>query len=332
MNERAPTLLDVAQHAGVSTATVSRVLNGGPVRDTTALRVRNAVHDLGYLPNQVARGLATGRSDVVGILAPDLVGPLNAAIARGVEDALESRGMHAVVMTDHRDASRERARIRTLLARRVDGLILIGSQLGDDDLADLVGATPIVHVGSERNEMHPTYPEVRVDNEGGMARVLERLARLGHRSIAHLAGPRRDGAERRDAIERLAPSFGLTLRRIVDTDFSEEGGYLAGLTLLEDPQVSAVLCANDRSAVGLYRAARERGRRLAHDLTVVGFDDLPWSAYLEPPLATLRQPSRDMGRIAAERLLDDPSYETWSGVRSVLPNLVERASLAPPSP
>ncbi|MDZ7708197.1 MAG: LacI family DNA-binding transcriptional regulator [Trueperaceae bacterium] len=177
MTERArvPTMHDVAREAGVSTATVSRVVNGARVRPATARTVREAMHRLGYVPNQVARGLVTGRSDVVGVLVPDLVGPLNAAVARGVEDALEARGMHAVVVTDHREPERERARLRMLVARRVDGLVLIGSQLPDAEIRDAVGDTPVVLVGAEHERTE--LPEVRVDNRAGIDAALRIVAR-----------------------------------------------------------------------------------------------------------------------------------------------------------
>jgi len=323
---------DVARAASVSTATVSRVLNGGRVRPSTARTVQRAVERLGYVPNRVARGLVTGRSDVVGVLVPDLVGPLNAAVARGVEDELEARGMHAVVVTDHRDAYRERTRIETLVSRRVDGLILIGSQLADDELRAVAGSTPVVHVGAERPPQpgDDALPEVSVDNRAGIDAALELLARAGHSRIAHLAGPRRDGRERAAAIEELAGSHGLHLVAVAKSDFSEEGGLEAGHLLLEQGGFSAVVCANDRSAVGLYAAARERGLSLPHDLSVVGFDDLPWSAYLDPPLTTLRQPSREMGRLATARLLDPAASDAWNGARKLIPETIRRASVTTP--
>jgi LacI family transcriptional regulator len=332
VSERAATMHDVAREAGVSTATVSRVLNGGRVRPGTARSVERAMRRLGYVPNRVARGLVTGRSDVVGVLVPDLVGPLNAAVARGVEDVLEERGLHAVVMTDHREAERERERLATLVARRVDGLVLIGSELGDDDIHATVGATPVVHVGAETP--HGDLPEVRVDNAAGIEAELAHLAAAGHRRIAHLAGPRRDGRERREALERLAPAMGLELVAVEDGAFSEEGGLRGGRALLRRDGFSAVVCGNDRSAVGLYAAARERGLRLPDDLAVVGFDDLPWSAYLDPALTTVRQPSREMGRAAAARILDAEGEGAWTGVLTLTPELVDRASVAraPPSP
>lgn len=316
----------------MSTATVSRVLNGGPVRESTATAVHEAMHRLGYVRNRVARGLVTGRSDVVGVLVPDLVGPLNASVARGVEDALEARGLHAVVMTDHRDAERERQRLQTLVARRVDGLILIGSLMDDAAVRRAIGTTPIVHVGAERTtdgSLDP-LPEIRVDNRAGIDALLRVLADAGHTRIAHLAGPRRDGQEREAAVHALAPKHGLQVVVQRSADFSEEGGLAAGRELLDAGGFSAVVCANDRSAVGLYGAARERGLRLPHDLSVVGFDDLPWSGFLAPGLTTARQPSREMGRQAAERLFAEHHDDRWTGCRTLQPTLVNRESVAPP--
>lgn len=330
MSERAPTLHDVARDAGVSTATVSRVLNGGPVSPNTASLVQDVVARLGYVPNQVARGLVTGRSNVFGVLIPDLVGPLNAAIARGVEDALEQRGMHAVIMTDHREAEREANRVAALVARRVDGLVLIGSQLDDDTLYESIGTTPVVHVGAETTPNADRYPEIRIDNSAGMAKALEALKELGHKEIAHLAGPRRDGKERREALLKLAPQYGITITHVLDTDFSEEGGLEAGRSLLANDDFTAVVCANDRAAAGLYIAARERQLRLPQDLSVIGFDDLPWSSYLSPPLATLSQPAREMGRLAAECVLAPEEHEAWRGTRTLDPAFIARDSLASP--
>ncbi|MDZ7708198.1 MAG: substrate-binding domain-containing protein [Trueperaceae bacterium] len=153
----------------------------------------------------------------------------------------------------------------------------------------------------------------------------------GHRDVAHLAGPRRDGRERLDAVRELAPRHGVRLIAVAEADFSESGGLTAGRELLDRGGFSAVLCSNDRTAVGLYAAARERGLRFPRDLSIVGFDDLPWSAYLDPALTTVRQPSREMGRVAAERILDPDASTAWQGERTLVPEPVERASVAPPT-
>lgn len=326
---------DVARTASVSIATVSRVLNGGLVRAGTASKVRRAMSDLGYVRNRVARGLVTGRSDTVGVMVPDLVGPLNAAVARGVEDALDARRMDAVIVTDHREAARELRRLEGLVSQQVDGLVLVGSLLSDEVIRSVVGPTPVVHVCAEREprDADDPLPEVRIDDRAGIDAALAALARAGHVRIAHLAGPRRDGRERAEAVRELVGSYGMELITCRDTDFTEEGGVRDGRALIGDGSFTAVMCADDRIAVGLYAAANERGMRLPDDLSIVAFDDLPWSAYLNPSLTTVRQPSREMGRLAAERLFADRPDAMWTGCRTLRPELIERASVAsPPSP
>ena len=330
MSEGPPTVYDVARHAGVSTATVSRALNGKAVRPDTASLVHEVAQRLGYVPNQVARGLVTGKSYALGVMVPDLLGPLYAAMARGVEDALEAHGMHAVIASDHRNVEREAKRLEALVARQVDGVVLIGSQLDDRRLAEVLGATPVVHVGAESTPNPKLHPEIRIDNRAGMAKILAALESRGHRDVAYLSGPRRDGRERLEALSTLAPSHGVTITRVVATDGTEEGGTQAGRDLLSATGYTAVVCANDRAAAGFYVAARERRLEIPRDLSVVGFDDVPWSQYLTPPLATLRQPAREMGRIAAERLLAPKRHGRWLGPRTLDPEFIDRDSLAPP--
>lgn len=322
---RRPTIIDVAHSAGVSTATVSRVLNGGRVTDDTRETVERAIHQLGYRRNSVARSLVTGRSGVVGVLIPDVVGPLYADIARGIEEALRPHGMQAMMVTDNRDREREIASIELLLSRQIDGLIDIGSQLDDAELHRLAGDLPVVLI--QRESSGSGIPLVSLDNRRGIAAALDHLFDHGHRHIAHIAGIRRDGAERRSAFVAVLERRGLDSSRVFAGDSTEACGAAAAAWLERHPEVTAVVCSNDRSAFGLYRPLKERGIPIPGDISVIGFDDLPWGAYLDPPLTTIRQPGRELGRLAAEQLLGGAA-RTPAAPHLVQPTLIERESVA----
>lgn len=303
---RKPTIMDVAREAAVSTATVSRVLNKNQrVADATRARVMAAIESVGYRFNGLARTLVTGRSGIVGIVIPDIAGVLYSQIARGIEDVLDPQGMHIAIATSDRDESKEARAISQLLSRKVDGLVLIGSRLEEHELTEVLdAATPTVLMQREvsgSREDH-TGTELLLDNTGGTRQALEHLLAAGHVNIVHIAGVRHDGFERRVAYEEFM--FAHSLPSItIQSDSTEEGGYTAYRLLTEFPETTAVYCSNDRIAVGLYRALAEEGKRIPDDLSIIGFDDLPWCAYLNPPLTTIRQDGRAMGRAAGRAVV-----------------------------
>lgn len=322
MSRRNLTILDVASAAGVSTATVSRALNGGKISGRAQRRVEDAVRALGYQRNTLARGLVTGKTGVVGVSVPDVLGPLYAQMARGIEDVLTPLGMQYTFVTSSRDREREAAATRFLLEQQVDGLILIGGQLSASELTALIGSRRAVLVQREADAT--PYPTLSLDNAQGVRAALEHLFGNGHRRVAHIAGVRRDGRARQEAYEQVLRAAGLT-PVVISSDSTEAGGISAGAALAAYPDVTAVFCSNDRVALGLYHALRGRGVRVPEDLSVVGFDDLPWGAYLAPPLTTVRQPGREMGRLAARLVLGENIASTF-----VEPELVVRASVRAP--
>ena len=323
MSKRNLTILDVARTADVSTATVSRALNGGKVSGRALRRVEAAVRALGYQRNTLARGLVTGKTGGVGVSVPDVLGPLYAQMARGIEDVLTPLGMQYTLVTSSRDRAREVAATRFLLEHQVDGLILIGSELDADDLGALVGDRPAVLVQREGDVA--AYPTLSLDNAQGVQAALTHLFGQGHRRIAHIAGVRRDGEARRAAYESVLRAAGLEPLTL-PSDSTEAGGVAAGEALAAYGDVTAVLCSNDRVALGLYHALRGRGVQVPDEVSVVGFDDLPWGEYLAPPLTTVRQPGRTMGRLAARLLLGDAPARALP----FQPELVVRASVGPP--
>jgi DNA-binding LacI/PurR family transcriptional regulator len=297
---RPPTIDDVADAAGVSTATVSRVLNGGRVAEATRSRVATAMAQLGYRRNPHARGLVTGSSGTIGVLVPDVAGPLYAQMARGIEDVLDPLGMQFFLATDARNPERSHAALGSLLERRVDALILIGNQIPSDALRALIGdRAPLILVERETND-DVAAPTIELDNHGGAEAATRHLIERGYRRIAHVAGPRRAGAARIAGYHAAHAAAGLTAGPTIPAGFTEESGLAAAETLLGYDDVDAVFCINDRVALGLMHGLIGGGRRPGHDVAIVGFDDLPFARYLNPPLTTVRQDARALGRCAAE--------------------------------
>jgi len=295
---RGPTIIDVAAAAGVSTATVSRALNGGVVSQRARERVLRAVKNLGYRPNTLARGLVTGRTGVVGVLIPDIAGPLYATMARGIEDVLHANGRSFMLMTGNRNETDEGAAIELMLERQVDAFILIGSGLQHEPLEQLLrGGPPVILM--EREGTAENFATIRLANADGARLATEYLIERGHQRIAHVAGIRRAGMRRLQGYHAALDAAGLDAGPILQGDFTEESGLAAAEALLREAAVTAVFCANDRMALGLYHGLRARRVRVPDDISVIGFDDLPWGAYLDPPLTTVRQSAREMGRLAA---------------------------------
>lgn len=319
-------MADVARLAGVSTATVSRVLNGGRVAPHTQRKVERAIAILGYRPNTLARSLVTGRSGVIGVVIPDVAGTLYSQMARGIEDVLLQNEMNFMMMTGNREPEHERAALELLLEKRVDGLILIGSGLQHDPLASLIGeGLPVVLM--EREGPEERYPTIFLDNRAGAVAATRYLLSQGHRRIAHVAGIRRAGQLRLDGFLSTLREAGVEPGPIVQGDFSEASGWRAGERLLQEEGVTAVFCANDRMALGFYGLLSSRQIRVPEQISVVGFDDLPWGAYVSPPLTTVRQPAREMGRVAAQLMVRILAGEEVPPRTAISPELVVRSSV-----
>jgi LacI family transcriptional regulator len=312
MPDRPPTLRDVAAAAGVHPATASRALNPETrllVSEETARRVIAAAAAMGYRPNPVARSLRTRRSHSVGVLIPDLNNPIFPPIVRGLEDKLAAAGYVALLGNTDADANRERRLFEQMRARHVDGFVLATATLHDRLLAEAAAAElPVVLM----NRLAPDYsfPSVSVDNEQGSRMAVTHLARLGHTRIAHIAGPQ----EASTSVGRLRgfrdgmASHGLG----VDEDliayaarYTVEEGMRCGRELLAaHGDITAVAAANDMLAVGCYAALDEAGRQCPDDISVIGFNDMPFIDRLRPPLTSVRFPHYQLGTEAAQLLLE----------------------------
>ncbi|MBQ0852137.1 LacI family DNA-binding transcriptional regulator [Streptomyces sp. NPDC057621] len=333
-----PTLEAVAARAGVSRATVSRVVNGGEgVREPLVERVRRAVEELGYVPNQAARSLVTRRHDAVAVVIAEpetrvFADPFFALQLRGISKELTAHDSQLVLLlTEGRD---DHARVaRYLAGGHVDGALVFSLHL-DDPLPSLIHGVPTVYGGRPGwSDGSRGVVYVDCDNRGGAREAVRHLVGLGRTRVAHITG----ALDQTSAVDRLDGFRDVMVdvdpRLIVESDFTPGGGEHAMRELLERcPDVDAVFAANDLMAVGAMRALRERGRRVPEDVAVIGFDDmLPFTEQADPPLTTVRQDIEEMGRLMARLLLRglDRSGAAAAGAPSsvVLPTtLVRRVS------
>ncbi len=302
---RAANIRDVARRAGVSHQTVSRVLNGHPsLRAATRDRVLAAMDELSFRPNRAARALVTSRSTTIGVLVSKGFEYGPAASLQAIDSAAREAGYAVdIAHLDDVDGGSIRSALDRLLAHGVDGLIILAPQaqtLGEIERLSITLPFVTVHSARERDDHR-----LSVDQSGGAVLATRHLLELGHRRIAHIAGP--DGWFETDARVRgyrgEMQAWGLEPEPLLSGTWTAESGYRAGLALVEDPGVTAVFSSNDQMALGLMHAFRERGRRLPEDLSVVGFDDVPEAAHYWPPLTTVRQDFPELGRRCVARLL-----------------------------
>lgn len=336
---RSTTLRDVANRAGVHPATASRALNPQTralVNDETAARISRAAAELGYRPNPIARGLKTSRSGSIGTVIPDLNNPLFPPIVRGVEDVLSLAGYSALIVNTDNDADREAAQVASLRARQVEGMIFATARLHHPLLEQLVHEDVAVVLVNRKIES-AAIPNVICDDTSGVAAALHHLTELGHRRIAHLAGPQSTstGAVRlrayRQAIADAGGADDDSLVQVCDYWTEEQGAAAVRRLLDAGTDFTAILAGNDLLALGAYDALGERGLVCPDDVSVVGFNDIRFMDKLRPPLTSVRIPHYEIGAEAARVLLERLTKGEIPA-KSVLlpPSLVVRQSTGPP--
>jgi LacI family transcriptional regulator, galactose operon repressor len=330
---------DVAAAAGVSVATVSRVLSPAtaavPMRKETRDRVERAIDELGYRPNDLARALLQHRTAAIGLVVPDISNPYYPPLVRGVEDVASSHGYRVVLCNTDRDPAKISGYLDTLIKTRVDGIVVAGG--GWADVPDRTAVLGTYRTGLVAVGRHLTaHPSVRIDNVAASRAAAEHLIGLGHRRIAFLGGPAssttvQDRAQGyRDALKVADLAGGSAAVRY--GDFVEESGYALTRELLDTPPPpTALLCANDRIALGAYAAAADAGRRVPHDVSVVGFDDTPIARYVRPTLTTVAIPTYEMGGAAVRLLLSQLDGGGEPEVETMATRLVVRDSTSPPA-
>lgn len=336
--DRPATLRDVADRADVHPSTASRALNERTrdlLNPVTARRVLVAADELGYQANPIARGLKTSRTMTIGMVVPDLTNPLFPPIVRGLEDRLGPAGFTLLIANTDLDPQRETAVVEALRARRIDGLVAATSRSDNGLLAELAAAgLPLVLVNRAGDPSGAS--SVTPDDHAGIGQAVTHLVELGHTRIAHLAGSPRTstGGDRLAAFRHWTAHHGLA----VDDDlvataeaFTEADGAAACQALMErGTAFTAIVAANDLVALGCYEVLREHGLRVPEDVSVVGYNDISFTHAFCPPLTSVRVPLYDLGRRAADLLLeaiDDDAAPTAS-VR-LTPSLVVRRSTSP---
>lgn len=331
------TIKDIARETGLSITAISLVLNDRPNKISSASRqlIRDTARRLHYAPNPMARSLAGQGTKFIGQIVPDISGAFFSAMVQGADDEAYPRGYSLILASTGNDPKRELEAIASMSARRVDGLMITPSTRMDvGGYRALIRQLELPVVLLDRVGSLDQLPSVSYDHRLGGYLATRHLLDLGHRRIACLAG----GGERapegdprvagyRWALQEagLAPEPG----SVMDGDYRQEGGYAAAQPLVERGFTGVFAC-NDAMAFGLYKRARELGVGIPGQLSVVGFDDLPFSELADPPLTTVSQPAQQLGRQAVRLLLDRLEHPERS-IRSVCfePRLVVRGSAGP---
>jgi LacI family transcriptional regulator len=330
----AVTIHDVAARAGVSVATVSRVLNRKtPVREETSRQVLEVARSLRYVPNVAARSLSIRRSHTIGIVLPEVHGDFFSEVIRGIDLAARRAGYHILVSGSHSDRN-EMLEVLAAMRGRVDGLIVMSPDVALSALHDqLADQLPLVLL----NSVAEGHTAITIDNYGGAHAMMRHLGTLGHSRIAFIKGPDRNA----DASERLR-GYRHAMRQIggraadleIPGEFSEESGYAAAAAILAVPdRPTAIFAANDAMAVGVLSALSECGFSVPRDLSVAGFDDIPIARYLAPPLTTVKVDMAELGRRAFELLFESIAGEAAHPPRHecVPTSLVVRQSCSVPN-
>ncbi len=330
-------IYEVAERAGVSLATVSRVINpGAKVSEKTREKVLAAMEELGYKPNSIAQSLATRTSNAVGVLVSELHGPFFGAMLSEIERTFKAAGKFVLVAAGHSNEAQEREAIRFLVSRNCDALIVHVESLPDKFLADHDHEkTPLVVMNRKVRGLADRC--FSLNNELGGYLATQSLLKLKHRRIAYISGPLDwvDAKQRLAGHKRALEEAGVKFdeRLLHEGDYHETGGQDALNALLaKQIPFTAVVCANDEMAAGAMAAAHERGLELPRELSIMGFDDAPISRYVYPKLSTIHYPIADMAGMAARWVLKHVYEQQEHDVQHLFePKLVERDSVARPA-
>lgn len=328
------TIYQVSELAGVSLATVSRVMNNNVrVSEATRNKVLQAMEQLGYRPNSIAQSLASSRSNSIGILVSELHGPFYGEMLTGIEAEFRAAGKHVIIAAGHSERSTEEDGIEFLLSRNCDALILHVEAVSDQYLVDLSKKqTPFVLLNRQITALADRC--ISLDNELGGYLATRYLLEQGHRHIAYIAGPmwKTDARDRFHGHQRALADYQLTAEDALffEGDFRETGGSKGLQALLDSGRpFSAIVCANDEMASGALTAARELGYEVPADFSVMGFDNVNFAYYTYPKLSTIDYPVSAMGQMAARWVLKQVYQQSSINVQQVFdPHLIPRDSVA----
>jgi len=329
------TIREVAHEAGVSTATVSRVLSGrNPVSDGVRRRVEIAIDRLGYRPNGLARSLRREATRTLGLVVPNILNPFFTGVARAVEDAANERGYVMILGNADEDSGKEEVYLDLLMEKRVDGILI--SPARSDSLRLLEARrrrVPLVFVDRAIKGMD--VPVVRADGRAAIRELVEYLVRLGHERLAMVSGPQEvlAGKERSRAFLEATERLGVPPlpQHVRYGDFRRSSGGRAMDELLRtDPRPTAVFVANNLMTLGVLEALDEVGLEVPHDLSVASFDDVSWFRRVRPPMTAIAQPTGELGAAAAKTLLDVVEKRGSGESLTLQAKLMVRGSCGPP--
>ena len=340
LRPRRARLKDVARLAGVHVSTVSRALNDKTrhlITDEVRSRILSVCDELGYVPNQTAYSLRTNRTRTIGVVVPDITNPVFPPIIRGIEDRLFEHGYIAITVNTDVHEERQSRMIETLLARSVEGLIMANVLHDDTAISDLARhGVDVVTVNRRLDD--PAVASVINEECQGIRQMVEHLAGLGHRRIAHIAGPQdtSTGRQRFECFCSASSELGLAALEcpsVFATGFTEPEGERCTSQLLSTNQhTTAILCANDVIAIGAIAELRRHGLDCPRDISVTGFNDMPFVDRINPPLTTVRVAQYEAGKCAATILIERLEADQPVAPRhELMPvELVVRGSSAPP--
>ncbi len=327
------TIYEVSKLAGVSLATVSRVMNNNAnVTDITRKKVMSAMTELGYRPNSIAQSLASNCSNSVGLLVSELSGPFYGPMMGGIENTFRDQGKHVIIAAGHSDKKREEQAIEFLISRNCDGLILHVEAVTDEYLIKLSkGKTPFVLLNRYISELAERC--IILDNVHGGYLATKYILEQGHTNIAYISGPlwKKDAQDRlaghKKALQEFNHAFDEQL--LYEGDFMENSGAQGYTQLHNSPhQFTALICANDEMATGAMASARECGVTLPNELSIIGFDNVFFTRHVYPPLSTINYPIDEMGNMAANWILSNVYQKTTAELQTVFkPELIIRQSI-----
>ncbi|NLE43654.1 MAG: LacI family transcriptional regulator [Chloroflexi bacterium] len=322
---------DIARRAGVSHSTVSRALADSPlIADDTKERIRRLAREMEYSPSAIARGLVTQRTSTVGMVVTTIADPFIAEVVRGVEETALDHGYSVILCDCNAEPERELNCVQALREKRVDSIIVTSSRVGNlyvPLLEEL--AVPIVLINNQ-HDGHYVH-SIRIDDVTGGYIAGSYLASLGHRDIAYIAGPAgtQSSRDRLEGLKRAMQECGREVSPawIVPGDGRPEGGERSADQILRaDTRPTAILCYNDMTAIGALRTLRSAGVRIPQDISVMGYDDIRFAAYVEPPLTTISQPKYTLGQRAFLLALNLVDHQDELADSILIPELVVRDS------
>ena len=304
----AASIKDVAREAGVSIATVSRVLNNvDVVNDDTKKRVQDAIKKLSYRPNIVARSLKTQRTKTIGILVPDISNQFYPEVVRGAEDVANIYDYNIILCNSDSDIEKEKEYIRVLREKMVDGMLYMSSHL-DLEILDLIDELELKTVLVETKAPGEKHPSVTIDNREAAYDATKYLIEKGNKKIAYI-GMKKDRknavAKRHEGYEKALADSGieLDLGLLYYGDLKAPAGYKGVNVILENSEIDAVFCASDEIAMGVINALRDKGLRCPEDVDVIGFNDIYQASIFYPKITTVAQPMYDMGSVGMRMLI-----------------------------